>query len=178
MNKHRQAAPMVVPPLPLGSSTQRGWLGPWKEHKGTWPGLAQLQHCMFAIPLSLSSSQHSWVSHQHSCLVLGSFLPNRPWTPGLHNPPPPTSACRYNSMREKCTFSFWAFFRESISLSDPLLLNSFLMKCYDCTPLYKECVWLQVINCTLEEPNNRLSYLKYFMANIIFFSLISRAAME
>jgi len=39
-------------------------------------------------------------------------------------------------------------------------------------------MWLQVINYTLEEPNKRLSSLKYFMATINFFSLIIRVAME
>jgi len=76
------------------------------------------------------------------------------------------------------TFSFPTFSGENDSLSDPLLLNCFLMKCYYCTPLHKEHMWLQVINYTLEEPNKRLSSLKYFMATINFFSLIIRVAME
>lgn len=36
---------------------------------------------------------------------------------------------------------------------------------------------LQVINYTLEEPNTRLSYLKYIMATINLFLLIIRVGM-
>lgn len=75
-------------------------------------------------------------------------------------------------------FSFPTFSRGNDNPSDLLLLNYILMKCYCCTPLCKEHMWLQVINYSLEETNKRFSCLKYFMATINFFSLIIIIAME
>lgn len=79
---------------------------------------------------------------------------------------------------EAAAFSFPTFSRGNDILSGLLLWNWILMKCYCCTPLYKEHMWLQVINYSLEEPNKRLSCLKYFMATIHFFSPVIKIAME
>lgn len=89
------------------------------------------------------------------------------------------SVCWYSTWGVKQpAFSLPTFSRGNDILTDQLLLNWILMKCYCCTPLCKEHMWLQVINYSLETPNKRFSCLKYFMATINFFTLIIRIAME